>query len=144
MILGMGPEVSAYWEAAFADPGRTKGPIHLVVKIITECGTHGSPTLWTVPRHGVLDILRDEDAVAVFRDMAVQSVWKDLARDRQGYKGLEQGIDYTLTLALARTLKGEQLNRMRAILQDGVWTPTRAARVNTGTDQCIFLWPGES
>ena len=35
MILGMGPtpEVSAYWEAAFADPGRTKGPIHLVEKL---------------------------------------------------------------------------------------------------------------
>ena len=141
MTLGMGPtpEIVAYWKAALADPGKTKGPIHLVVKIIMECCAQGSPTLWTIPRHGVLDILSDEDAASVFKDMAVQAVWKDLAKDRQGYQGLEPGIDYPLTMSFARTLKGEQLNRMRAILQDGVWTLMRAARVNTGTDNCIFL-----
>ena len=109
------------------------------MKILGECGVQGSPTQWEVPRRGVLDILRDEDTVSVFRDMAVQAVWKDLAQERQGYQGLEQGIDYDPTLSFARTLKGEQLNRMRAILQDGVWTPTRAARANSGTDKCIFV-----
>ena len=96
MTLGIGPtpEVATYWEAALADSGKTKGPIHRVVKIVTECNAHGSPTQWTVPRHGVLSLLSDEDAADVFRDMAVQAVWKDLAKDRQGYHGLEQGIDY--------------------------------------------------
>ena len=110
----------SYWNDASTDLGRTKGPIHLVVKIITECCSHGSPTQWTVPRHGNLGILRGEDAIAIFRDMAVQSVWKDLSRDRQGYQGLAQGIDYPLTLSFPRTLKGEHFHRMRAILQDGV------------------------
>ena len=89
MTMGVGPtpEITSYWGVALSDPRRTKGPIHLVVRIIAECGAQGSPTLWAVPRHGVLDILRDEDSVAVFRGMAVQDVWKDLARDRQGCQG---------------------------------------------------------
>ena len=60
MIMGVGPTpaIVAYWDTAIADPGKTKGPIHLVVKIIADCGAHGSPTQWRVPRHGVLAILR--------------------------------------------------------------------------------------
>ena len=138
MGMGVTPLAAAYWVAACSDPGITKGPIHLVTQILADCGGRGTPTLWHVPRHGLLDILSDDAAVLVFRDMAVQAIWAALARDRQGYRGLALGLDYGLTLSFARALRGEQHRRMMAILQDGVWTPSRAARVNAGADVCVF------
>ena len=57
MCMGVTPLVSAYWVAACSDPGTTKGPTHLVTKILAGCGARGTPTLWHVPRYGFLDIL---------------------------------------------------------------------------------------
>ena len=70
--------------------------------------------------------------------MATQATWAGLARHRSGFQGLDTGLDYSSTLLFMASIKHrESSNRMRSIMQAGVWTPLRAARVNTGTSHCL-------
>ena len=121
------------------DSGRTKGPIHLVIKTLRECGVEPiAPTVWQVPLAGKVDILAHPDYPTFARQLSVDAIWKELALHRQGYTGLDPGLDYKATLRWPTKIKSvSQRHRMISILQDGVWTPTRASRVGIGSHNCL-------
>ena len=74
----------------------------------------------------------------VSRGLAATSIWRELAAARRGYVGLDAGLDYHATMAWPNKIAHPiQRNRMREVLQDGVWTPFRAARVGAGTAHCL-------
>ena len=78
------------------------------------------------------------DYPSSMRDCAVSAIWKQLAPQRQRYAGLSNGLDYLSTLIWPNRIKNvAQKSRTFSILQDGVWTPARAARVNAGNPNCL-------
>ena len=96
------------------------------------------PTTWYHPERGPVDVLDMDDQKTLLLDWAAQATWKELSLKRSGYAGLSKGLDYGVTLKYLGTLKHQEARqRMRSILQFGVWTPARAARVNSGTSDCI-------
>ena len=65
------------------------------------------------------------------------AIWKELATDRQGSGGLGAGFDYGGALQWPSRIQATDMrDRMKAILQDGVWTPRRAARAGNASDVC--------
>ena len=104
------------------------------------------PTRYTgrPPPQGTVHILNGDDD-PIFRDMVVQAVWAELARGRAelargraSYEVLDAGLECQATTTLLRSLKDpHQHNRLKSIFQAGVWTPSRADRVNAGTSNCI-------
>ena len=107
------------------------------LRLLGEMGVEATcPVIWTLPHCGAIDI-RESGALSCFRDLAIQTVWAELAGQRQGFAGLRAGFDRDATLAYPQTFRGERHWRMRTILADGVWTPCRRGRVNAGPDKCI-------
>ena len=116
-----------------------KGAIHQVILALKERAVNPiGPTTWSIQDIGVVDVLLLSNPKTIFTEIAVQAIWMELSRSRSGYEGLSRGLDYGPTIHYSRTLKQQvSMRRLRAILQNEVWTPVRAARVNTGTSECL-------
>ena len=64
MTHGVGPAkaIQEYWQHAATDQGKIKGPIHLVLKVLRQCGVKPTgPTSWHLPQLGQADIARVAD-----------------------------------------------------------------------------------
>ena len=87
---------------AATDTSRPKGPIHQVTPALRDCEAKAEgPTKWEAPGYGEVVILTTLNIRAIFRDMAVQAMWMELARRRSGYDGLGGGLGYKSTLCVA-------------------------------------------
>ena len=77
MTIGVGPTkgVQEYWAQVSNDSGRTKGPIHLVIKTLRECGVEPiTPTVWQVPLVGNVDTLAHPDYPTFARQLSVDAI----------------------------------------------------------------------
>ena len=111
--------------------------LHIALPSPTVIAAEEGPTKWRTRRHGEVGILTAPNTRALFRDMAIQAAWMELARHRSGYDGLAHGFDYSSTLKKRSTLMHQDSkSRVRSSLQNGVWTPTRAAR-NAGRSEYL-------
>ena len=137
---GWSPDIRAYLDTLTAGSSYHRGPLQEACALAYRLGWEIREPRWWAKDGVPVDILLDPQFLPQVVADARNVVWRQLARQRTHFEGLETGLDYAITLKWKRTLKADSksAHQVHSIMTDAIWTPARAARRKMRTDaKCI-------